>query len=392
MAENKSQTNDMTFVKELVQKLGGISPDQLSTPYYMYFDETNNVKKVTINQNPDIQRTLNIDNIQDHFILGGIATKEFEEPLTWDELKRIVGISEKSPQEEIKSGSIYKGDFMHALRSTKLTQILQLIHSKHWYIHYSDVNLLYYSLVDIIDSLLYNSSYDKMLWNPGVFFGLKDEFFRIFVSDLEKNLERLMQFDYPDVKKADLHAFREFIADMILQYHLKGGKINQFTELLMHVLVDSDINQRDLVFVQDEQKGILINDFIHFYTTRLSVLSSSNLTLDNEGDIIAYLLNSPLFMDKTQLTNYKFVDSTSNTFIQISDVVVGLLSKYFTFVDNTMEEIKTDLDQLTGTALQNLHTLNQILSYSEKENKLFCDQVERIGVIENFWQTVRAYQ
>lgn len=392
MAKNKSQTHDMTFVKELVQKLGGISSSQLAMPYYMYFDETNNVKRVTINQNPDMQRTLNIDNIQEHFILGGIATKEFEEPLIWDDLKRIVGISEKSPQQEIKSGSVYKGDFLHALRSKKLTLILDLIQNKHWYIHYEDVNLLYYSLVDIIDSLLYNSSYNKMFWNPGVFFGLKDEFYRIFVSDLEKNLERLMQFDYPDVKKKDLHAFREFIAEMIFKYYTKGGGFNQYTALLVGVLKDSEENQRDLVFVQDEQKGILINDFEHFYTTRLCVLASSNLVLDNEGDIITYLQSTPLFMDKKELTNYQFVDSKSNTFIQISDVVVSLLSKYFAFVDKAWEEIKAELDQLTGTALQNLHTLNKILSYSENENKLFCNQVERIGVIDNFWQVVRNYQ
>ena len=384
--------HDMTFVKDVVQKLSGITSAQLGMQYHMYFDETNNVKRVTINQNPDMQRTLNIDNVQDHFILGGVATKGFEAPLTFDEFKKIVGLSEKSPQQEIKSSSIYKGDFLHVLRSKKLSPILELIYNKHWYIHFSDVNILYYSIVDIIDSLLYNSTYEKLLWNPGVFFGLKDEFYRIFVSDLEKNLEKLMQFDYPDVKKKNLHSFREFIAEMIFKYYTKEGRFNQYTALIVEILKDSDINQRDLVFVQDERKGILIDDFVTFYTTRLCVLASSNLILDNEGDIITYLQNIPLFMDKKQLTNYQFVDSTSNTFIQISDVVVGLLSRYFAFVDKTWEEIRTDLDQLSGIALQNLHTLNKILFYSENENKLFCNQVERIGVINNFWQVVRNYQ
>ena len=173
MAEEMKQ--DMNFVTELVQNIGGISSRQLAMPYYMYFDETNNVKRVTINQNPDMQRTLNIDNIQEHFILGGIATKEKEEPLTCDKYKKIVGLSEKSPQQEIKSGSVYKGDFLHALRSKKLTLILDLIQNKHWYIHFSDVNLLYYSIVDIIDRLVWNSSYKNLWLNPYVFYGLKHE-------------------------------------------------------------------------------------------------------------------------------------------------------------------------------------------------------------------------
>lgn len=383
---------DMSFVKDLVQKLGGITSGQLYRPYYMYFDETNNFKRVTANKNADIQRTFNINNIQEHFILGGIATKEKEDPLTFDELRKVAGLSEKSSLQEIKSSSIYYGDFLHALKSYKLTPILELITKKHWFIHYSDVNILYYCLVDIIDSLLYNSNYQNLWWNPDVFYGIKDEFYRIFVSDLEVNLESLMQFDYPDVKKNDLHAFREFIAEIIIKYYTKGEKFNLYTALLVAILNDSEAHQRDLVFVQDEEKGILIDDFVHFYTTRLSVLSSSNLTLDNEGDIINYLQQTPLFMDGKLLVNYQFVDSKSNTFVQLSDIVVGLLSRYFAFVDKKWDDIKKDLDQLTDTALQNLHLLNEILAYSEQENILFCNQVDRIGVIKNFWHAVYIYK
>lgn len=385
-------THDMTFVKDLVQKLGGITTQQLTASYYMYFDETNNFKSVTANKNEDIQRTLNIDNVQEHFLLGGIAMKKFEVPMTLDELKKAINISLRSPMQEIKSGSIYHGDFLHAIRSKKLTPVLELIRNKHWYIHYSDVNILYYCIVDIVDSLLYNSSFQNLWWNPDVFYWLKDEFYRIFVSDLEKNLERLLQFDYPDVKKKDLHVFREFIAEMIIKYHAKGGRFNQYTALLVQVLNDSETNQRQMVFVQDEKKGILIDDFVHFYTTRISVLASSNLTLDNEGDIITYLQNTPLFMDNKYLTNYQFVDSKSNTFIQLSDIVIGLLSRYFAFVDKNWDEIMNDLDQLEGVSLHNLHLLNEILFYSDQENRLFCDQVERIGIIKNFWQAVNTYK
>lgn len=384
--------HDMSFVKDLVQKLGGINPEQLSTSYYMYFDETNNVKSVTANKNAEIQRTLNIDHVQEHFLLGGIAMKEFEEPLTLNDFKKAINISLKSPMQEIKSGSIYKGDFLHVIRSRKLTPVLELIRNKHWFIHYSDVNILYYCIVDIVDSLLYNSSFQNLWWNPNVFFWLKDEFYRIFTSNLQENLERLLKFDYPDVKKKDLHAFRESIAEMILHYHMNGGVFNQYTALLVQVLSDSEAHQRDMVFVQDEEKGILIDDFVHFYTTRISVLASSNLTLDNEGDIIAYLQKTPLFMDEKLLANHQFVDSKSNTFIQLSDIVVGLLARYFAFVDKKWDDIKKDLDQLTDTALQNLHLLNEILIYSEQENRLFCDQVERIGVIKNFWQAVNTYK
>lgn len=384
--------HDMTFVTDIIQKLGGISSTQLESKYYMYFDETNNVKKLNANKNPEQNRILNIDNVKEHFILGGIATKEPDAPISLEELKRITHIKQGPQMQEIKSHNIIEGDFLNAIKAPKLTPILELIKQNHWFIHFSDVNLLYYSLVDIIDSLVYNSSYSSMIWNQYIFFGIKDELYRIFNKHLNENLDVLMSFDYPDVKKENLHAFRIFLANMIRRYYTEGGEINNLTALFVKVLIDSDMNNRDLVFVQDEKKGILIDSFKHFYSTRICEFTSSVLTLDNEGDIVASLQENPISMNGLKLTNYTFVDSKSNTFIQISDIVVSIIAKYLEFVDDDWKNVKNELDKLSGVSLKNLSILNEILLYSDSENKLFFEQVERVGVISNFWNAVRAYQ
>lgn len=384
--------HDMTFVTDIIQKLGGISSTQLESKYYMYFDETNNVKKLNANKNTEQNRILNIDNVKEHFILGGIATKEQDAPISLEELKSITRIKQGPQMQEIKSHNIMEGDFLNAIKAPKLTPILELIKQNHWYIHFSDVNLLYYSLVDIIDSLVYNSSYSSMIWNQYVFFGIKDELYRIFNKHLDENLDVLMSFDYPDVKNENLHAFRIFLANMIRRYYTEGGEINNLTALFVKVLIDSDMNNRDLVFVQDEKKGILIDSFKHFYSTRICEFTSSVLTLDNEGDIVASLQENPISMNGLKLTNYTFVDSKSNTFIQISDIVVSIIAKYLEFVDDDWKNVKNELDKLSGVSLKNLSILNEILLYSDSENKLFFEQVERVGVISNFWNAVRAYQ
>lgn len=384
--------HDMTFVTDIIQKLGGISSTQLESKYYMYFDETNNVKKLNANKNTEQNRILNIDNVKEHFILGGIATKEQDAPISLEELKSITRIKQGPQMQEIKSHNIMEGDFLNAIKAPKLTPILELIKQNHWFIHFSDVNLLYYSLVDIIDSLVYNSSYSSMIWNQYVFFGIKDELYRIFNKHLDENLDVLMSFDYPDVKKENLHAFRIFLANMIRRYYTEGGEINNLTALFVKVLIDSDMNNRDLVFVQDEKKGILIDSFKHFYSTRICEFTSSVLTLDNEGDIVASLQENPISMNGLKLTNYTFVDSKSNTFIQISDIVVSIIAKYLEFVDDDWKNVKNELDKLSGVSLKNLSILNEILLYSDSENKLFFEQVERVGVISNFWNAVRAYQ
>ena len=147
----------------------------------------------------------------------------------------------------------------------------------------------------------------------------------------------------------------------------------------------------EIVFVQDEKKGILIDDFIHFYTTRLCSLEKSILTLDNEGDIVAYFQANPLCMDQKQLLNYQFVDSQSNTFIQLSDILVGIISRYLIFADAELTEVYNKLESLNEYSLENLYLLNDILLYSEAENKLFFNQIERVEVIHNFWNIVNKY-
>lgn len=385
-----AEHNDMTFVREVTQKIAGITSQQMHAHYHMYFDETNNFKRVKINENRQIIRTLNIDNIREHFILGGIATKDDEKPISLEELKNIVNIHQKNIK-EIKSANIYKGDFLNILKSKKLTPILNFLYDKHWFIHFSDVNLLYYSIVDIVDSLLFNSIYSQYIWNPEIFFGVKNEFYRIFNYQLSENLAKLFQFEYPDVKKEHLHEFKMFILEMTIKYYRAGHSFNHFTELLIKVLEDSMSHQRDLVFVQDEQKGILIDDFIQFYTTRLCSLEKSNLTLDNEGDIVTYLQANPLYMDQKQLLNYQFVDSKSNTFIQLSDILVGIISRYLIFADAELTKLYNKLESLDEYSLENLCLLNDILLYSEAENKLFFNQIERVEVIHNFWNIVNKY-
>lgn len=383
---------NMDFIPDLIQKLSTITGEQLHRSYYMYFDETNNIKSVKANKNPEQNRTLNIENIREHFVLGGIATKDIEEPISVDELKKLTHIMQGPNMKEIKSHNIYSGDFLHVICASKLTHILELIRDKHWFIHCCDVNLLYYSLVDIVDSLVFNSSYSQFIWNPYVFYGIKDTFYKIFINDLEDNLTTLMSFDYPNVKKDRLHEFREFLTDMVLRHYHKTGRMDNMLAFICKVIIDSDINHRNLVFIEDEMKGILINDFIQFYTTRLCALSHSTLVLDEEGDVVESLKKEPLMIDGKPLINYRFIDSKDNTFIQLSDIIVGILARLYEYIDSDWDVVKKGLETLSSEGKKNLRLLNDILFYSEQENSLFFNQIERVGVIKNFWHLVGEYK
>lgn len=384
--------HDMTYIWEIFRNSREMTREQMSVPYHMYFDETNNFKCITENGNANITRTLNIPNIREHFVLGGIATKDFEEPISFEALKEILRLSTKSDEIEVKAKDIIKRDFLSALKSKKLSAILKYIQERHWFIHFSATNLLYYCLADIAGGIVVNSIYRSILQEDmSILYGINDEFYRIFVCDLEQNIQRLMQFNYPDVKKEDFCDFRTFLSELIMRYLKKGRKANKYTDLITMALIDSEENKRDLVFIEGEKKGILIDDFHHFYTTRICTLAYSNLTFDKEDDIAAHLHQTSISINGQQLHNYTFVKSDLNTYIQLSDIIVSLIAKYFNFLDREWTSVRKDLDGLKYLDKDNLYLLNDILVYSENESKLFTDPINRVGVNDNYRRVIYTY-
>lgn len=382
--------HDMTQIWEFVRDSRGLTPEQMSVSYYMYFDETQNWKSIKKEGKQEILRTLNIPNVREHFVLGGIATKTYEKPLTLDELLNIYRMS--SPGiEEVKATDVIKNDFLSYLKSKKLYSILQYIRNHKWFIHFSVTNLLYYCIDEIMIGLLMNSKYGKSVSLEESFL-IRDEFYRIFSNDLEPNIKQLLSFDYPAVKKENLSAFRTFIARMVVKYIEQTKSMNNITKRIIEILKDSEDNKRDVVFVEDEEKGILIHDFLQFFTTRICMLAYSHLTLDEEADVEAHLQQEPIYVNGRRLNNYQFVNSKTNTYIQISDVVVSLISRYFNFLDRKWEDVRKDLEGLKHLDKKNLYLLNDILLYSEQESSLLFEVIDRAEVIANFRLTLHTYK
>ena len=121
----------------------------------MYYDESNNCIKF---QFKDANGDLNVNYTED-YVLAGIAFEGTEPPMDIDavfsklklqksitdiKLKHIIG---KVPERTHK--------FLHAMNSEKLESVLtDLLEVDNLYIHWSAINLLYYALVDIVDSVL----------------------------------------------------------------------------------------------------------------------------------------------------------------------------------------------------------------------------------------------
>lgn len=113
----------------------------------LYHDETNNIKKLR----HDAQG-LNVAEPA-IFVLGGIVHSGTPRPLDIGPLRNAMRIHTSA--DEIKLKHVAKGEFLDLLKSDKLTTFLKWISDSGLVVHYHALDPLYWSLIDIIDSILY---------------------------------------------------------------------------------------------------------------------------------------------------------------------------------------------------------------------------------------------
>jgi hypothetical protein len=114
--------------------------------YTFYHDETNNIRKLHV-----AAQGLNVAELK-VFVLGGVVHEGTPRLLDIEPLRAVMRIQKTAP--EIKLEHVAKGDFLVLLRSAKLTTFLRWITDGGLMIHYHDLDPLYWSIVDIIDSIL----------------------------------------------------------------------------------------------------------------------------------------------------------------------------------------------------------------------------------------------
>ena len=119
--------------------------------YTFYYDETNNIRKLYLTE-----AGLNIEQA-DNFVLAGIVHKGLICNADYSTLFNKLGLQKTT--KELKLKHVAKGNFLAMLGSKKLNLILKWLTENNFYIHYFNLNLMYWSLADrngppILDSLI----------------------------------------------------------------------------------------------------------------------------------------------------------------------------------------------------------------------------------------------
>ena len=356
------------FHNNLLFLAPGLKPEMLSKHYSLYFDETNNAKMFHLKDGDRLNVPVGV-----RFVLGGVCCSK---GLTQEEINSKLKLQKTS--NELKFDIIYGhgnwDEFVSVLKSQRLTSYLSLLEEKDALLHFSSVNLFYYALVDIIDSLDYDNNYT---------FALKSILYQVAWQNPEAFVKLFRDNTYPDVK--DVDAFMKELVLIVGQVQIANplGKI-----VLLDVLTHN-IGRKELTFIQDETPNVFIENFLHFYQEPLYKYANSSIVLDNEVNMMEGLMNNPVVVNGKGV-DYRFVDSKTEPWIQMSDVAASLVARYLCFVES--DSYLQTIDAFTHRQLGNFMRLNRILAASEQENKLFWHFVDDARIADRFSKCVMNFR
>lgn len=345
--------------------------------YTFYYDETNNIRKFYVKEFDFNSAFTN------NFVLGGLV----HEGIAPDVQPLIDSLELQKSVKEVKFKHIAKGDFLDCLKSQKLTSFFRFIKSSDLYIHYSSLNILYWSIVDIVDSAICHSDVSQQL-GPQFANMLKNDLYKLSKIEIDSMISLFHKFEYPNIKQCEVLSFIEAISDLFADY-LDNMEFHFGLESLRQILKEAK-KKGSLPFVMDEENFILIKDFSHFYLRPIYTFKNSTHIFDNENSI-AELLGEYKILDGSQeVKNYSFVDSQSNPLTQLSDILVGIVGKLHGYINtSTRDEIQSDFCKLNTIQSENIDLLLSLIDESDNKNIGFLhstDSYEEMSKME----TIRA--
>ncbi|MCM3341612.1 hypothetical protein M3650_24050 [Paenibacillus sp. MER TA 81-3] len=332
----------------------------IDSAWTFYYDESNNHRKFRLKQT-DIDTRFNVSEDED-FVLGGVMYTGNTSISDVDSLLEQLKLQETV--KELKFKYIACGDFIQCLSSDKLHSFLKWLLASDLYVHYSNINILYFSIVDIVDSLIVDVGVKELNF---VFLNeMKDILYQIVLNEKKEFVNLLYKYGYPNLKTSRIEDFIDSLI-LILEKYEDTPKFHVWVTSIKQMLKQAKRGTK-LSFIMNNQDYILISDFSAFYLRPFMLFVNSTHIFDNESEIQKIITEFATTSNESY--NYKFVDSTADKYIQISDVFIGLLGKCFTFINkNTINQLITTIDDLNALQRENLSLLGAIINKSNDKSR-----------------------
>lgn len=346
----------------------GMSPIRnWDAPFSIYYDETNNIRRLTLSEiglNAPDNRT---------FVLAGVALRPGEGIETLDDLRASMRIQPGTP--ELKFRHLVQGEYEAALDSRKLNTFLAWCLDRGVLIHYSALNVLYWSLIDIIESLMGDHAFGINLYRYHLH--LKSELYDIVTRNPADFMRLLHSFAYPDIDRGKIRPFLTAVSDFLDAHSPKNR--NGITAYLKTILRQAS-RLSTLDFLHDNEAGELISDLSMQFLNRVYVFKSATHVFDRET-YIEKALSTVEMHDGARRIDYRFVDSKDSICVQLSDVIAGLFGKHFNYLqDNTLARLLERKAAFSNRQSETLAMITKLIDRSDDVSNGFFHRVAPMDI------------
>ena len=326
-----------------------------------YYDESNNIRKLWLDEN-DFNAPTDSD-----FVLGGVMYFGDKSTANVDSLKTKLRLQKSAKEMKFKHISKAKS-FLECLNEEKVLFFLQWLYDSDLYIHFSNVNNLYFAIVDIIDSI------DEPDYIPFIY-QMKNELYKLVRKNYRDFYSLLVRCNYPNVSSKDI----DYFYTHILGYIDNSCVDIPFDLEILRQGIKAARKQKELSFLQENMEKTVIENYFSFYTRPIGVFPHAEHIFDNEYKIEEIFAKYEFYNGDSKLENYEFVNSINTPLVQVSDCIVGLLGKYYTYTNSIdiyqAHQLFTILSDRQRKALR---VLAQLIIKSERLSKLLLNSTESI--------------
>lgn len=347
------------------------------TVYTFYHDETNNIRKLHIDE-----QGLNVPELKT-FVLGGVVHEGSQRPLDLSSLRQAMRIQLSA--QEIKLKHVAKGDFLDILKFSKLTTFLQWIADNDLMLHYHELDPLYWSVVDVIESILPELRNPMLIQYHAL---LKSDFTEIVRQELPFVVDLFRRYDYPDIAPQSREPFLNELIDLVERN--AGFLREEMNAMMLKGVLQAGRGLDELAFIEGFSARALIEDFSAFYRNRVAIFKNAEHIMDMETEIRDAFEDVQLSCKGEPFTNYRFSGSHLEAGIQLSDITVGVIGKMHTYLSQTpAEEVDRDRAALNGVALKNAELLRDLINNSNTANRAFLHHVGSLHDIDKMDRFLR---
>lgn len=351
---------DVNEMRDLIIAAYGLT--NVDTEYTFYYDETNNVRKLHLTT-----EGMNIRS-PECFVLGGVAHLGPPRPLDLAPLRAALKLQPNVV--EIKLKLLGSGGFLELLASGRIGTFLEWLTHEGLLAHYQVTDLLYWSIVDIVDSILTEVDAPQLLMAHPL---LKDSLYAILRDDVDGTADLLGRYDYPNVGRNRRAAF---VGELLALAEEREALLDHFSYYMLKGLLQMACGIETLPYLEKETPNVLIDGFGLFFADRLSLFKRSQHILDDEKRIEDYLSSLTLADGDVPLRHYQFANSKVEPGVQLSDPLAGLIGKLFTYLNRTdLAQLHLDMAALTTIQRRNLSLLAHLLDHSTDQSPAFAQYV-----------------